>query len=96
MMSSLIKTLGVAGAALAAWYFLDPNKGAERRNKVARNARDLYDTTKDEVTRVGKDLADGVTETVKSVSDGVGSLLGQSLQGAADGAAKASSGQGHS
>ncbi len=70
-----MKTLGLAGAALAAWYFLDPNKGAERRNKIARDARDLYDTTKDELTRVSKDLASGVGDTVKSVSDSVGGTV---------------------
>jgi hypothetical protein len=70
-----MKTLGLAGAALAAWYFLDPSKGAERRNKIAREARDIYDTTKDELGRVSKDLADGVGSTVKSVSETVGGLL---------------------
>jgi hypothetical protein len=73
--SGLMKTLGLAGAALAAWYFLDPNKGADRRNRVARGARDLYDTTRDEITRVGKDLADGVSETMQSVSEGVSGTM---------------------
>jgi gas vesicle protein len=66
----------MAGAALAAWYFLDPKKGAERRENVANKARDMYDSASEELTRMGKDLSDTVTDLVDKVSDQVSSLTG--------------------
>ena len=84
MARGLIKTLGLAGAALTAWYFLDPKKGPERRSNFSKSAKDLYDTASDELGRLGKDLADGVSD----VAGRVGSMTGLS-NGKTDGASQA-------
>lgn len=86
--NGLMKTLGLAGAALAAWYFLDPKKGAERREKVAQGARETYDNLGREVTRIGQDLASGVSDTVTRISEMTG-LSGS--DGSSDGGKSASS-----
>lgn len=87
MARGLIKTLGLAGAAFTAWYFLDPKKGAERRTNFTKSAKDIYDTASDELGRLGKDLAGGVTDVASRVGAMTG--LGGSQSGSADGTASA-------
>jgi hypothetical protein len=77
MARGLIKTLGLAGAALTAWYFLDPKRGAERRTSFVKSTKDIYSTASDELGRLGKDLASGVTDVV----DRVGHMTGLSGNG---------------
>jgi len=72
MARGLIKTLGLAGAALTAWYFLDPKKGSERRDNLVKSAKDLYGTASDELGRLGKDLSTGLTDTMHKVSEMTG------------------------
>ncbi len=84
-MASIIRTLGLAGAALAAWYFLDPSKGPERRQKVVKSARDAYDNLGPELTRMGNDIASGVTDTVNKVSEMARNMVSSSTDGAAAG-----------
>src|SRR4051812_40733802 len=72
MAFGLIKTLGLAGAALTAWYFLDPKKGSERRDNFMKSTKDLYDTASDELSRLGKDLASGVSDVVDRVGEMTG------------------------
>ncbi|MEP7218035.1 MAG: hypothetical protein ABI876_03920 [Bacteroidota bacterium] len=64
----LIKIFGLAGAALTAWYFLDPKNGADRRDRFSKNAKDLYDSAGKELNRVGKDVSEVVTDTVDRVT----------------------------
>jgi hypothetical protein len=87
MIGGLIKTLGVAGAALTAWYFLDPKKGAERRGNFVKSTKDLYDSASDEIGRIGKDIAGGVSDVVERV----GQMTGISVE---DGAVTAKLGSG--
>jgi hypothetical protein len=82
MARGLIKALGVAGAALTAWYFLDPKKGAERRGNFAKSTKDLYDSAADEIGRLGKDLAGGVSDVVSKVSEMTG--LGSGSESGSD------------
>jgi hypothetical protein len=77
MASGLIKTLGLAGAALTAWYFLDPKRGSERRENFVKSSKDIFSTASDELTRLGKDLASGVSDVV----DRVGQMTGMSGNG---------------
>jgi hypothetical protein len=74
MAGGLIKTLGLAGAALTAWYFLDPKKGQGRRENFMKSSKDIFNTASDEITRLGKDIASGVTDAV----DRVGQMTGLS------------------
>lgn len=69
MARGLIKTLGLAGAALTAWYFLDPKKGPERRESFKKSAKDMYDTAGTEIGRLGKDLSTGVSDTLTKVGE---------------------------
>ena len=39
MARAILKTLGLAGAALTAWYFLDPKKGSEKLRVALRRYR---------------------------------------------------------
>lgn len=94
MARGLIKTLGLAGAALTAWYFLDPKKGAERRENFKKSAKDMYDTAGSELSRLGKDLSTGVSDTLSKVSEvtsdtlsRVGEMTGMARNGNGDGAA---------
>ena len=94
MARGLIKTLGLAGAALTAWYFLDPKKGAERRSNFTKSAKDIYGSASDELNRLGKDLsgsvkdlAGGVAGSVTDVAHRVGAMTGLS-NGTTDGAEK--------
>ncbi len=72
MARGIIKTLGLAGAALTAWYFLDPKKGSDRRDNFMKSAKDLYNTAGDEFGRIGKDISGGLSETLTKVSEMTG------------------------
>ncbi len=90
MARGLIKTLGLAGAALTAWYFLDPKKGSERRDNFMKSAKDIYDTAGGELGRLGKDISGGLSDTLTKVTEMTG--MGKSAQGeSADGNAKSPS-----
>ena len=80
-MASLMKTLGLAGAAFAAWYFLDPKKGADRRDKAAKSARDLYDNLGTELSRMGSDIATGVNDAIGKVGEMAKDMTGGSHAG---------------
>jgi hypothetical protein len=68
----------MAGAALVAWYFLDPKKGAERRENVANKARDIYDNASEELGQLSKDLSSAVSDIYDRVSDQISGLTGGS------------------
>ena len=70
--NGFMKTLGLAGAALAAWYLLDPKRGAERRDRIMTGARDLYDNAGKELSRLSEDLAAGVSDVVDRVTQATG------------------------
>lgn len=72
MGTNIIKTLGLAGAAFAAWYFLDPKKGPDRRDRASKSARDVYDNLGKELTRIGDEVATVATDVVNRV----GSIAG--------------------
>ncbi len=80
MARGLIKTLGLAGAALTAWYFLDPKKGAQRRDSFVKNAKDLYDTAGEELGRISKTAGDEIGRLSKTASDEI-SRVGKDLAG---------------
>ena len=80
MGTSIIKTLGLAGAAFAAWYFLDPKKGPERRDRASKSARDVYDNLGKELTRIGDEVATVASDVVNRV----GSMAGTVAEGAED------------
>lgn len=69
MKNGLTKTLGLAALAAGAWYFLDPRKGPERRERAAQSARDTYDSVERELGRIGEDLASSVNQTVGKASE---------------------------
>ena len=69
MARGLIKTLGLAGAALTAWYFLDPKKGAQRRDSFVKNAKDLYDTAGEELGRLSKTAGEEIGRISKTAGD---------------------------
>lgn len=74
MARGLIKTLGLAGAALTAWYFLDPKKGSERRDNFMKSAKDIYDTAGEELGRLGKDISGGLSDTLTKVTEMTGKV----------------------
>lgn len=92
MARGLIKALGVAGAALTAWYFLDPKKGAERRGNFVKSTKDLYDSASDELGRLGKDIAGSVSGVVSKVGEMTG-MGGGSESGAQSGGTEKTSAQ---
>ncbi len=65
-------TIGLAGAALAAWYFLDPKKGADRRKQVSEGARDIYSNAGTELKRLGDTVAEGVSSTIDMIGEFTG------------------------
>jgi hypothetical protein len=79
--NDVLKGLGVVGAALAAWYLLEPNKGSQRRRKIATMGRDLYDGAGQELGRLGGEigrLSEDVGRGVSSIVDRVGEMTGLS------------------
>lgn len=96
MARGLIKTLGLAGAALTAWYLLDPKKGSERRSNLVKSAKDLYGTASDELGRLGKDLSSGLTDTLHKVGEmtGMGSSSATSGSGSGSGSGSSASASG--
>jgi hypothetical protein len=85
MGTNIMKTLGLAGAAFAAWYFLDPKKGAERRDRATRSARDVYDNLGKELTRIGDEVATVAGDVVNRVGSMAGSVVedaGTAVEGA--------------
>jgi|SwirhirootsSR2_FD_contig_21_25784348_length_359_multi_4_in_0_out_0_1 gas vesicle protein len=66
-----------AGLALAAWYFLEPKKGPDRRKKVADTARDVYDNASTELNRLGKDISEIASDVVDRVSTEAGRVSEQ-------------------
>jgi gas vesicle protein len=80
MARGLIKTLGLAGAALTAWYFLDPKKGAGRRDSFVKNAKDLYDNAGDEISRLSKTAGDEISRLSKDLASGVSDTVGRATE----------------
>jgi hypothetical protein len=78
MALGLIKTLGLAGAALTAWYFLDPKKGAQRRESFAKGAKDLYDNAGEELSRLGKNATEEFSRFSKNAGEEL-SRLGKDI-----------------
>jgi hypothetical protein len=68
-MGSLLKALGLAGVAVAAYYFLEPSKGPERRQRFSKNAKDIYDNAGEELSRFGDELSSVVSDTVSKVTE---------------------------
>lgn len=61
--------IGLAGVALAAWYFLDPKKGKERRDKVAEGAKKAYHDAEVNVRKLSTGIASSVTTAVDRTAD---------------------------
>lgn len=83
--NSIVKTIGLAGAAFAAWYFLDPKKGSERRDKATKSARDMYDNLGKELTRIGDEVATVASDVVNRVGTMTSSAVedaGEAVEGA--------------
>lgn len=83
--NSIVKTIGLAGAAFAAWYFLDPRKGSERRDKATKGAREVYDNLGKELTRIGDEVATVASDVVNRVGTMANSVVedaGEKVEGA--------------
>jgi hypothetical protein len=79
--NDVLKGLGVVGAALAAWYLLEPKKGTQRRQKIATMGRDVYEGAGQELGRLGSEigrLSDDVSRGFTSIVDRVGEMTGLS------------------
>lgn len=61
--------IGVAGAALTAWYFLDPKNGRQRRKKFAKGAKNMYSSAEREIKKIGNEAAKGLSSAVDRTSD---------------------------
>lgn len=61
--------LGIAGAALTAWYFLDPKNGKQRRKKFVKGAKTAYDSAEREIRKIGNEAAKGISTAVDRTSD---------------------------
>jgi hypothetical protein len=79
--NDVLKGLGVVGAAVAAWYLLEPGKGSQRRKKIATMGRDIYDGAGQELGRLGGEigrLGEDVGRGFSSIVDRVGEMTGLS------------------
>lgn len=74
--SKSLGILGALGAAAAAWYFLDPKKGKERREKAATKSKELYEKGTVEAKRLSGEAQRGLTTAV----DRTGELARQGLE----------------
>lgn len=61
--------LGAAGAALAAWYFLDPKNGKRRREEFAKGAKDMYGNAEREIRKISNEAAKGISTAVDRTSE---------------------------
>ena len=61
--------LGAAGAALTAWYFLDPKNGRQRRRRFAKGAKRAYSNAEREIRKISNDAAKGLSTAVDRTSD---------------------------
>ena len=61
--------IGAAGAALTAWYFLDPKNGKKRRKKFANGAKELYGNAEKEIKKISTDAAKGISTAVDRTSE---------------------------
>lgn len=77
--NDVLKGLGVVGAALTAWYLLEPGKGSQRRKKIATMGRDVYEGAGQELGRLGSEigrLSEDVGRGFTSIVDRVGEMTG--------------------
>jgi hypothetical protein len=68
--------LGLVGAAAAVWYFLDPRKGRDRREKVATKSKEIYEKTSVEAKRITDEAQRGLATAV----DRTGEIARQGLE----------------
>lgn len=68
--------LGLVGAAATAWYFLDPRKGADRRERFATGARQMYGNTETSLRQFGTDAS----KTVSTAVDRAGELAREGFE----------------
>ena len=61
--------LGLLGAAAAAWYFLDPRKGKERREKVVTGSKKLYNDAETQARRLSEEASRGLTTAVEKTGE---------------------------
>ena len=79
--NDVLKGLGVVGAAVAAYFLLEPRNGSRRRKKIATMGRDLYDGAGQELGRLGGEisrLSSDVGSGLSSVVGRVGEMTGLS------------------
>ncbi len=61
--------LGLLGAAAATWYFLDPKKGKNRREKVVKSSKKLYSDAERQAKRLSEEAARGISTAVEKTGD---------------------------
>ena len=77
--SKVVGLLGLLGAATA-WYFLDPKKGAARRENFSKKAKDVYSQAETQVRRFGEEASKGFSYAV----DKTGELARQGVEKVSD------------
>jgi len=72
-MNRAIKILTGVGAGIAAAYFLDPKKGADRRAML----KDKFNAFKNDPQGTISEMTDGIREQAKSYTNDAKGLIGQ-------------------
>ncbi|MEO5860465.1 MAG: YtxH domain-containing protein [Pyrinomonadaceae bacterium] len=75
-MNRTLKILTGVGAGIAAAYFLDPKKGADRR----ASAMDKLNSFKEDPRGTISQLTDGIREQAKGITNSAKSVIGDGVQ----------------
>ncbi|MCE2502921.1 MAG: hypothetical protein J4G05_02510 [Chlorobi bacterium] len=76
----VVGLLSALGAAAAAWYFIDPRNGKDRRKKFVKGAKKAYSEAEYQVRRLSEEASRGLSTAV----DKTGELARQGLNKVSD------------
>jgi hypothetical protein len=91
IIGKIVGVLSGIGAALTAWYFLDPKNGPARRKRVAKEAKKTYSKAEKEVKKFSGDAKKTLNEAYDKSSQYVKEgkeWVSEHSQTAVDGAKK--------